>query len=95
MHVPGLYACHVTAPLLTNYYVCSHACTQIGKGDLEPNDPWATPSVVIYGTNPATLNQNATGSAQVGLCRSQHYSIPLKRDPFHLDFAAVVQSSHA
>ncbi|KAK9915866.1 hypothetical protein WJX75_005427 [Coccomyxa subellipsoidea] len=38
---------------------------KVGKGPLEPNDPWAAPSMVIYGTDPTNLNKNATGSAQV------------------------------
>ncbi|EIE25875.1 Metallo-dependent phosphatase [Coccomyxa subellipsoidea C-169] len=70
----------VSCPRITSWLVLFLACdflykghcavhlsttVEVGKGDLEPNDPWATPSIVIYGTNPATLNQNATGSAQV------------------------------
>ncbi|BDA44108.1 Purple acid phosphatase 15 [Coccomyxa sp. Obi] len=38
---------------------------KVGKGELTPNDPWATPTVVMYGTDPNNLNMNATGYAQV------------------------------
>ncbi len=49
-------------------------CVQVGKGELTPNDPWATPTVVIYGTDPNDLNKNATGYAQVSLtCLSLLY----------------------
>lgn len=39
-------------------------CLQTGKGHLQPNDAFGTPSVVKYGLSASTLNMTATGTAQ-------------------------------
>ena len=43
-------------------------CLQTGKGHLQPNDAFGTPSVVKYGTGASNLSMTATGTAQARRC---------------------------
>lgn len=51
---------------------------QTGKGYLQPNDAFGTPSVVKYGLSASELNMTATGTAQACLilCTPPLLSIP-------------------